>query len=96
MPFFAELGEEPVDLLARADVHAARRLVEEEHVRGHLEPLADDDLLLVAAGERRHRDSRRTADAELVDALLGEELLLLVVDEADPLEHASQHAARRR
>ena len=37
-----------------ADVDAAARLVEEQHARVGLQPLGDDDLLLVAAGQRLH------------------------------------------
>ena len=46
-----ELADEPVDLALGTDVDAARRIVEQEHRRRDLEPLADDDLLLVAAGQ---------------------------------------------
>ena len=34
------------------DVDAARRLVEQQHLGRGQQPLGDDDLLLVAAGER--------------------------------------------
>src|SRR5690606_25703190 len=43
-----------VDLDLRADVDAARRLVEDQHLGVRQQPLADDDLLLVAAGQRPH------------------------------------------
>ena len=55
----AQRGDERVDLLARADVDAAGRLVEEEEARRPLEPLAEHDLLLVAARQRRAPASRR-------------------------------------
>jgi hypothetical protein len=49
------LGGEPVDdrvdLVLGADVDAAGRLVEDQHVRVGEDPLAEDDLLLVAAGQ---------------------------------------------
>ena len=51
---FAGVGErvdDLVDLVLRADVDAAGRLVEDENVRLGEQPLAEDDLLLVAAGE---------------------------------------------
>src|SRR3954447_8772480 len=51
----AALGCQPpheqVDLPLRADVHAPRRVIQQHHARRDLEPLADDDLLLVAARE---------------------------------------------
>ena len=40
-----------VDLGLGADVDAAGRLVEDEHPGAHRQPLAEHDLLLVAAGE---------------------------------------------
>ena len=50
----------------RADVDSARRLVEDQHLRLRLQPLADHDLLLVAPGQRRRRRlDRGRADAEL-------------------------------
>ena len=44
-----EVVQQPVDLALGADVDAARRLVEDQDVGVGGEPLADDDLLLVAA-----------------------------------------------
>jgi hypothetical protein len=46
-----EVPDEPIDLALRTDVDAAGRVVEQEDGRRDLEPLADDDLLLVAAGQ---------------------------------------------
>ncbi len=51
----AKVAEPLVDLGARADVDAAGRLLEEHHLRLGAEPLADRDLLLVAAGQRADR-----------------------------------------
>ena len=51
LPCLAMLDDELVDLVLGADVDAARGLVHEEDLRPALEPLAEDDLLLVAAGE---------------------------------------------
>ena len=48
-----QLLDQRVDLGLRADIDAAGRLVEQEHARRELEPLADHDLLLIAAGEGR-------------------------------------------
>ena len=57
---------QPVDLALGADVDAARRLAEHEHVDAEREDAPEDDLLLVAARERgdrlpRRRCSRRSA-----------------------------------
>ena len=45
------LADQAVDLALGADVDAAGRIVEQEDLGPDLQPLADDDLLLVAAGE---------------------------------------------
>ena len=50
-----ELAQELVHLLLGADVDAARRIVEEDDARAAHQPFGDDDLLLVAAGERADR-----------------------------------------
>ena len=61
--------DQVVDLLLGADVDAAGRLVEEQHARRGGQPLADHDLLLVAAGERRRPAARAgAADPELPTA----------------------------
>ena len=49
--FGSELADDAVDFVFRADVHAARRFVEDEDVRIGAEPFSEDDFLLVAAGE---------------------------------------------
>ena len=57
----AAVGEGPhqvVDLVLRADVDAARRLVEDHHLGPHREPFGQHDLLLVAA-RQRGRGGRR-------------------------------------
>jgi hypothetical protein len=41
-----------VHLVLGADVDPARRVVEQQHGRLGVEPLGEDDLLLVAAGQR--------------------------------------------
>ena len=50
-----ELGHQPVHLGLRADVDAARRLVDDQDLRARGEPLAEHDLLLVAAGQEADR-----------------------------------------
>src|SRR5262245_13250413 len=49
--FIRERAQMPIDLGARADVDASRRLLDEQDRRLDAEPLAERDLLLVAAGE---------------------------------------------
>ena len=48
-PGVGQLAHQPVDLALRADVDAARRLVEDHHPGLHRQPLGQHDLLLVAA-----------------------------------------------
>jgi hypothetical protein len=58
--------EELVDFGLGADVDAARRLVEDQHVAIAQQPLGDDDLLLVAAREQaRFLGVGRGLDREL-------------------------------
>ena len=51
LPSAASSVDDRVDLVLGADVDAAGRLVEDQHVRIGEDPLAQHDLLLVAAGE---------------------------------------------
>ena len=51
MPLPASSRQQPVHLGLRADVDAARRLVDDQHLRLGREPLRQHDLLLVAAGQ---------------------------------------------
>ena len=51
MPCLREPAHQRVDLGLGADVDAAGRLVHDQDPRLGLQPLAEDDLLLVAAGE---------------------------------------------
>src|SRR5256885_262445 len=53
-PLVRHVANEPEDFAFRAYVNAACRVVEQDDVRCDLEPLADDDLLLVAARELMH------------------------------------------
>ncbi|BAB51502.1 mll4969 [Mesorhizobium japonicum MAFF 303099] len=65
-------AHQPVDFRLGADVDAARRLVEDHHLRVHGQPLAEHDLLLVAARQRAGaRLHRRRLDAEIFLLLLG-------------------------
>src|SRR5689334_2139836 len=80
-PTRAQRADDFVDLPLGPDVHAARGLVEDQHVDVGLEPLGEDDLLLVAARERP--DRRRHVgqpDLQLLDVLLGEPALFARLD----------------
>src|SRR5690606_35812009 len=50
-----ELPDQRIDFGACADVDAARRLIEKQHRAAVHEPAREQDLLLVAAGERGGR-----------------------------------------
>ena len=52
-PVLQKFGEKLVDLDLGADVDAHRRLIEDEELGAMVQPFADDDLLLVPAGEAR-------------------------------------------
>ena len=54
-------AQQPVDFRLGADVDAARRLVDDQHLRPEREPLRQHDLLLVAAAERGGPRPRSTA-----------------------------------
>ena len=67
-----QAAHQPVDLRLGADVDTARRLVEDHHLGRHGEPLAEHDLLLVAARQRagpRRQPGR--LDAEIAALRLG-------------------------
>ena len=63
------LGDQPpMDVLDRADVEPARRLRRDQDDRVARDLARDDDLLLVAAGERpREGERAAAADVELLD-----------------------------
>ena len=76
-----EFLHEAVDLLLRADVDAARGFVEQQQARLQREPFADDDFLLVAAGEvERQLAVVRRLDAERRDHFLRDRAFLRVVE----------------
>ena len=62
-----EAVHQVVDLHLGADVDAARRLVEDEDPHAAGEPLAEDDLLLIAAAQQAHGLRRRRLHAQFVD-----------------------------
>ena len=72
------LGEQPEHLGLGADVDAARGLVEEDDRGVGRQHLADDDLLLVAAGERAdHRAAAGGLDGDVPDRAVDQLLLAL-------------------
>ena len=58
-PCFRSAREQPVDFRLGADIDADRRLVEDEQLGAVVQPLADDDLLLVAARQARRQRAAR-------------------------------------
>ena len=78
-----QVADEPMDLGPRADVDAARGLVENEHFRLRLQPTSDDDLLLIAAAQPPDRRlGAGVFDREVADGALGERLAAAAADEA--------------
>ena len=70
MPRFGEPADDLVDSVARADIDADRRAVEDQELRRSREPLREHDALLIAARQRRHGVFRLAdLDRELADAL---------------------------
>ena len=82
--------DELVDVPLGADVDAAGRVVEDNEVGIGLQPLGQDDLLLVAAGQGGDDLSRRRRlDAQGVDVLLGDARLGAAGEKA-PAEDSPQ------
>ncbi len=50
--FGGEVVHQRVDFAARADIHAASRFVKDHDARLAGQPLGEDDLLLIAAGQQ--------------------------------------------
>ena len=71
-PGLQKFGEKLVDLDLGADVDAHRRLIEDEELGAMVQPFADDNLLLVTAGEaRRGSIARRCLDLHVADLPVG-------------------------
>src|SRR5262249_13851102 len=89
-PLRRQLPHQAMDLRLGADIDAARWLVQDEELRLVGEPLAQHDLLLVAAGKLAGDLFERTGlDREALDAVTGEPVLGGAVDEA-----AERHLAQ--
>ena len=87
MPRVAHLDDLVVDELDGADVDAARRLADDQHVRVPLHLAGEHDLLLVAAGEIGGLQPLvGRPDVELLDLLLR-----VAADGVDVEERALQY-----
>src|SRR5690606_11311401 len=76
-----KFAEQAVDFRLGANVDADGRLVEDEEPRAVAQPLADDDLLLVAAGHGGSKHAtRRRLDAEIADLPVGVGRLVTLAD----------------
>src|SRR5258708_7580480 len=76
-----------MNLRLRADVHAARRLIHDEHVALAREPLGQRDLLLVAAAQSgNQRIHRRRFDAQFFNVNLNERTLGAAPDKSSKTE----------
>ena len=76
------LDQEIVHFDLRADVDAARRLVDDEDLRPERQPARQHDLLLIAAGEEaRELVGARHADREQAAELFDQLILAALVDE---------------
>ena len=90
-----QLVKQLVDGELGAHVDATRGLVEEQHARVAEQPLADHDLLLVAARQVAHRlADRGRADRQGVDITLRHGLFFAEADEAQAARHRS-HVGQR-
>jgi hypothetical protein len=84
-----------VDLDFGADVDTARRFIQNHHLGVRLQPLADDDLLLVTSGQRRRRRfDRWGADAQPLPKCLRGRPLLGAADHTAGREVAGQRRQR--
>src|SRR5690606_6999142 len=78
----------PVELSLGADVDTSRRIVEHDHVGSHRETATDQNLLLVAAGQR--------GDAVFLDAELDEQVVRFAPKgrlESFPIDEAEKSCA---
>ena len=92
-----QLVHEFIDFFLRADIDAARRLVEQQQLRREAEPLAEHDLLLVAAGKIAHGHAiAGRLDAHAVDHVGGDAVLGGRIEEAAQRVRGADRAASWR
>ena len=78
-----QLAEQQVNIALGADIDAAGRLIEDDDIRVVQQPLGDNDLLLVAAGQvARNLVAGRSFDVQLFDVLHGSGACLVLVVKA--------------
>ena len=96
MPAFRERAHDGVDSGARADIDADGRAIEDQEARIGREPLGQDDLLLVAARQRRDR-VRRLADlhAEVAYPLGDQRIPFAEGDQGPGVEEAVENRYHR-
>ena len=77
LALLGQVEDEALDLRLGADVDAARRLVEDQHLRVRRQPASQDDLLLVAAAQVPDELIRvGRGDLQELDVLVGDGSLL--------------------
>ena len=87
-----EIPQDGVDLCLRPDVDAARRLVQEDHLRVDRQQLGEGDLLLVAPGQRRDVLVQvAELEVEVAASALGQLPLAAPVDDAEARDLAKRH-----
>ena len=91
LPASARRAHHVEDLGLGADVDAGGGFVHDQHVRVGAEPLGDDDLLLVAAGEQPNGSTGvRHLDLKSYQQILGQRLAGPVGDERAALQLSEQ------
>src|SRR6185437_4824444 len=94
IPLCRQPVNERVNLGLRSDIHAARRLIENENARCRREPARHDHLLLIPAREpRHHRIHTRRAHAQFLEIFHAEAPLARALYPAEPRQ-APQYGKR--
>ena len=89
-----KLGNEMVNFLLGADVNAARRFIENQHVHIAREPLCQNNFLLIAARQAVGRKTHVVClDAKFLLLLLTQLLLCFLIDKA---KFVAQHIQRAK
>src|SRR5215213_443697 len=77
-----ERADDPQDLCLGLDIDAGRRLIHDQDLGLSSQPFADDDFLLIAAGEETHGGADRARlDAQVVDNRSGQTIAAAVIDD---------------